>query len=318
MKFKLNRGFVIKDRLGVAEQQTLHGGLRGEIIIGKNRFLKEVDGPYGKSWCTDFEEVLMREENIVPIGSYNWIFSKLFSIAMNDPIRTNLKVGDLNNDYQMRIGVSPQEYQHALYTAETNMNQTAPLIGGINISGNDFIFGFMIGDGGAREDNITAIAPDYKRRMLYHAIPFRVSDEPEKVWDNKYFGRFKDLQDTTSFYIKRFETTGTYPHIVHAWVTDNDQTFTPVDESVFASTSSVPIESYVEMLLRISDGEGLEYFKRTGVTPRINELGLVSGWYNPQKCDWESLHLVTHFTRSTMVLHSEKDFVEILYRLYSR
>ena len=29
----------------------------------------------------------------------------------------------------------------------------------------------MIGDGGAREDNVTAIAPDYKRRNLYRAVP---------------------------------------------------------------------------------------------------------------------------------------------------
>ena len=153
--------------------------------------------------------------------------------------------------------------------------------------------------------------------MLFHPVPFKITEEPEKVYANKYFGRFVDLQGTTSFYVKRYETTGTYPHIVHSWVTDDVNLFQPVDESVFSSTSSTPIESYVEMLLKIDVGDGTEYFKRTNATPRVNELGLVSGWYNNDRNDWESLRLLTHYCRPSLVL-GDNDFVEIIYRLYAR
>jgi hypothetical protein len=236
---------------------------------------------------------------------------------MDDPLRTNLRVGDLNNDYQMRVGVNPQHYKSQEYIAETNAQQSMPLITGVNLSGNEAVFGFMIGDGGAREDNITALAPDYKRRMLYHAVPFKITDEPDRIQQNKYFGKFVDLQGTTSFYIKRFETTTTYPHIVHAWVNDGEELFQPVDESVFASTSSTPIESYVEMLLKLEVGDGTDYFKRSHSTARINEIGLVSGWYNHDRKDFERLRLITHFTRPSLIL-MDNDWVEIIYRLYAR
>lgn len=293
-------------------------GLRGELIGGRGRRVEEFIDPFGnRSWRTTFDEVLFHETNMVPIGAYSFIFSKLFNIAMDDPTRNNLKVGSLNDDNQLRIGVSPKNYSSWFYNAETGSSGNVPPVSGVNISANEAIFGFMIGDGGSREDNITAIAPDYKRRTLYHPIPFRVTDAPEKVWANKYFGRFTDLQQTTSFYVKRFEMTNVYPHIVHAWVSDSDQDFQPVDESVFSSTSSTPIESYVEMFLKIDSGDGLEYFNRTNTTPRINEIGLVSGWYNSQLNDFENIRLITHFTRSSIVI-AENDYIEIIYRLYAR
>jgi len=307
---------IICDSLGIKDQ---YGGLRGEIIIGTNRILEEFVDPFGnRSWRTKFGEVLFKQSNIAPIGAYQHLFTKLFNFQFDDPQRTNLRVGDLNNDYQMRIGVNPQHYRHRDYIAETGTDPGTPVLGGINISGNDHIFGFMIGDGGAREDNITAIAPDYKRRLLYHPIPFRITDNPDDPkYDGRYYGKLTDLQGTTSFYIKRFETTSIYPHIVHAWVTDDPDEFSPVDESVFSSTSSVPIESYVEMLLKIDRGDGSEYFERLNATPRINELGLVSGWYNHEKADWEAIHLITHLTRSSLIL-GKNDRLEIIYRLYAR
>lgn len=318
----MSNEYLIEDHLRLDENyhmlNTHIGGLRGELICGRGRKVEEFTDPFGnKSWRTGFDEIIFREGNIVPIGGYQMVFSKLFNIAFDDPQRSNLKIGDLNGDYQMRIGVNPQHYRLWDYNAETREDGQAPIRPGINMSANDFIFGFIIGDGGAREDNITAIAPDYKRRMLYHAIPFKVTEQPDAEYADRYFGRFTDLQGTTSFYVKRFETTGAYPHVVHAWVTDDKKLFQPVDESVFSSTSSTPIESYVEMLLKIDVGDGADYFKRTNATPRINEIGLVSGWYNPERKDYERLKLMTHFTRPSIIL-TDDDWVEIVYRLYAR
>jgi hypothetical protein len=59
---------VIKDYLGMGDQVG-SGGLRGEIIIGKNRQVEEFTDPFGnKSWRTTFGEILMRDENIVRLA----------------------------------------------------------------------------------------------------------------------------------------------------------------------------------------------------------------------------------------------------------
>ena len=312
----LNKPIVVKDTMNVID--TFGTGLRGEVIVGRNSRLEEFTDPYGNtSYRTVFGETLFRERNIVPIGAYQFVFSKLFNIAFDDPLRTNLKVGHLNDNFQQRIGVNPQHYKIWDYNAETNLGRSVDALGGINISANNYIFGFMMGDGGAREDNITAIAPDYKRRALFHPIPFKITENPNDVWNNKYFGRFTDAQGVTSFYIKLYENTSNYPHIVHAWVTESDDLFQPVDESVFSSTSSTPIESYVEMLLKIEPKDGTDYFKRTNTTPRINEIGLVTGWYDQNQRDYNAISLFTHFCRPSLVL-GENDWVEIIYRLYSR
>ena len=294
----------------------LNGGLRGELIFGRNRVVEAFIDPYGrKSYRSRFGEILYREENIVPIGAYQYCFNKLFNIGLDED--TTLRVGDLNEEApQMKIGIPKSSYKSPMFNAETNSANPGNMVNsGINISAMNFIFGFMIGDGGAREDNITAIAPDYKRRTLFHSVPFRMSNDGTVINADKYFGKYQDLNGNISYYIKTFSAPT--PHIIHSWVTDNANELDIVDDSVFASTSSMPIESYVEMSLSIDSDDAKGYFTQTGMTPRINELGLVSGWYNSEFGDYESLRLFTHFTRPSIIL-TPGDNVEALYRLYAR
>lgn len=319
---------TIKDIIGASDQVGQIGGLRGELIFGYDPKVERFTDPFGnESYRTTLGEVLFKDKNIVPIGGYQYVFSKLFNIAFDDPQRSNLAVGYLNNNDQMMMGVSDKsKWQSPSYTAETSDDKLAPPRSGVNISGLDYVFGFMVGDGGAREDNITAITPDYKRRNLYHPVPFRIETSDDKTtWTtptDKYFGKIKDAKGNTLFYIKLFETEDgsntLCPHIVHAWVTDNDDLFDPVDSNVFASTSSTPIESYVEMFLKIDAADVKDYFKEIGATPRINELALVSGWYNPKINDYECLKILTHYTKGSMILDNKRDYIDIVYRLYAR
>lgn len=188
----------------------------------------------------------------------------------------------------------------------------------INISGNNFIFGFMTGDGGSREDNLTAIAPDYKSRTMFRAIPFQIiaSGEENNIEAGKYFGISKSAGSTpnTSYYVKKFDQQ---PQIIHSWVTDEGEEYGIVDDSVFSSTSTMAIESYIEMGMTINASDCRAFFNYTGATPRINEFGLVSGWYNPIEKDYEHLRLFTHYTRPSIAL-STGDEIEVRYRLYAR
>jgi len=310
----------MKDK--VHARSTSKPGLQGEMIFGTGlRKIPFID-PYGnESYRTEFEKVLYKAPNIVPIGGYQFAFNKLFNIGLDQ--ESNLRVGDLNDESpQMRIGVSRAQYNSIHYNAESSLSNPSMVINpGVNISAMNFIFGFMMGDGGAREDNMTAIAPDYKRRTLFRAIPFRMSNDGSPMPAGRYFGAVttltgsNEMAPVTSYFVKRFENPA--PRIVHTWVSDNPEEMTLVDDTVFASTSSIPTESYVEMNLNVNDMDGRGFFTSTNASPRINEFGLVSGWFNTQLGDYESIRLFTHFTRPSIAL-SEGDSIEAIYRLYAR
>lgn len=309
----------IKDDIGAEDHFK---GLRGVATFGKGLKHVPYTDPYGnKTYRSEFEETLYEGKNIVPIGGYQYVFSKLFNIAPDT--ESTLRVGDLNDESpQMKIGVARDEYDSIKYNAEislTDPSKTA--LSGVKISANNFIFGFLMGEGGSREDNATAIAPDYKRRNIFRPIPFRMSTDGSHIPNDKYFGKIlsysgsTQVEPVTSYYIKKFDSPP--PRIIHSWVTDNYDSFTVVNDTVFASTSSTPIESYVEMNLSISKLDGRGFFTTTHSTPRFNELGLVAGWYNHIKGDYEQLRLITHIVRPNILL-TEEDSIDIIYRLYAR
>lgn len=292
----------------------------GEVIFGKGLHQVEFTDPYGnKSFRSEFEKELYKDHNIVVIGGYQFAFSKLFNIGMDS--NSTLRVGDLNDDAPlMKIGVNRASYLSTKYNAETGTSGSVSLNSGVNISAMNHIFGFMIGDGGATENNITVIAPDYKRRTLFRAVPFRMSNDGSEINEGFYFGRTSTLPDNnsevvTSYYVKAFDAPA--PHIIHCWASDSDSTLSTVDDSVYSNISSVPIESYVEMVMSISDKDARGFFTTTNSIPRINEIGLVSGWYNPTENDYEDLVLFSHFTRPSILLNDD-DEISIIYRLYAR
>lgn len=311
-----------KDRVTTSDTKKGIGGLRGEVIFGRGLKKIPFTDPYGnESYRTEFEEEEYRDNNIVPIGGYQFAFNKLFNIGLDQ--ESTLRVGDLNDEApQMKIGVQRAEYNSIHYDAECSVSDGSMIVNpGVNISALNFIFGFMMGDGGAREDNMTAIAPNYKNRSLYHPIPFRMSNDGIAIPEGKYYGKVTSFQGSagmepiTSSYVKKFDNP--VPRIVHTWVTDNPNEISIVDDTVFASTSSMAIESYVEINMSVNEGDGRGFATSSGVSPRINEFGLVSGWYNSQKDDYESIRLFTHFTRPSIAL-SEGDSIEAIYRLYAR
>ena len=333
----MSRRIKLFDNIGASDQRSF-GGLYGEVIFGKGRHNVEFKDPYGRNAVrSEFDQVLYRGHNIVPIGGYQFAFDKLFNIGLDQ--ETTLRVGDLNDEApQMKIGINRGNYDSIYYNAETAIGVSEGVsrefepIMGVNISALNYVFGFMVGDGGAREDNTTVIAPDYKNRNLYHAIPFRMSNDGYAFPNGKYYGKAvalrssTDVEATTSYYVKKFDDP--QPRIVHAWATDNGSAIDVVDDSVFASTSSLPIVSYVEINLSVDSSDCRGYFTTSQTTPRINEFALVSGWYNPRVQtgtdgskipvdDYECLRMFTHFTRPSIAL-ADGDNIEAIYRLYAR
>ncbi len=309
------------DHVAHTDERPSGGFLRGEIIFGRGKKQVPFVDPFGRTtYRTEFEEEYGRDHNIVPIGGYQFAFNKLFNIGLDQ--ESTLRVGDLNDEApQMKIGIQRAEYDSIYYDAEASVSNGSMILNpGVNISALNFIFGFMMGDGGAGEDNMTAIAPNYKNRCLFRPIPFRMSNDGSPIVDGKYFGKAQSYQGTgmdtvTSYYVKRFDDP--QPRIIHTWVTDNKNDLSIVTDTVFASTSSMAIESYVEINISVDKYDGRGFFTSTNSSPRVNEFGLVSGWYNRQKGDYESIRLFTHFTRPSIAL-TEGDSIEAIYRLYAR
>lgn len=311
----------INDKV-IAKDTNLSSGLRGEILFGRGKKIIHYTDPYGRpATRLDFEETYAVDHNIVVIGGYQYAFCKMFNIGLDQ--ESTLRVGHLNDEAPlMKIGVQRSEYNSIYYDSECSINNSDMIVKpGVNIPATNYIFGFMMGDGGAREDNITPIAPDYKNRTLNRAIPFRMSNDGSNISESKYFGKTNSFQSATgmdpitSYYIKKFDDPA--PHIVHVWVTDNPNELEIVDDTVFASTSSLAIESYVEMSISIDQYDGRGFFTSVETSPRVNEFGLVSGWYNPLKNDYEAIALITKFSRPSIAL-SEGDSIEAIYRLYAR
>jgi len=317
----MKRIIRLNDKIKTTDSKGI-GGLRGEIIFGKGRHKVYYTNPFGqKAYRTEFEEILDVGHNIVTIGAYQFIFDKLFNIGLDD--ETPLRIGDLNDEApQMKIGVPKAKYKSQYYDTETSISDSSTILNsGINLSALNHIQGFMIGSGGAKEDNISAVTPRYKRRSLFNPIPFRMTRETDKIPEGKYYGKLLTYNETnsllpiTSYYVKKFDSPA--PHIVHTWVTDNTSELLPVDDTVFTDTTSDAIESYVEMNLSISKDDCREYFNSVNSTALVNEFGLVTGWYNSEQDDLESIRLFSHYVRPSLTLISGDD-IEMIYRLYSR
>lgn len=308
------------DELATSDSIDKQFGFKGELIFGKG--LKQVPyiDPFGnKTYRSEFEKELYRGHNLVVIGGYQFVFSKLFNIAMDT--ESTLRVGNLNDDSPlMKIGVNRTQYISSKYNTECNSMGEVSNNSGVKISALNHIFGFVVGDGGSTANNITVIAPDYKRRTLFRAVPFRMSNDGSPIDESKYFGKAttltnNDMSSITSYYIKKFDSPA--PHIIHAWASTSTEQLQTVDDSVYASVTSTPIESYIEMTMSLDKYDIRGFFTTTNSQPQINEVGLVSGWYNPKLKDYEQLVLFSHFTRPT-ILFAEEDTIEIIYRLYAR
>lgn len=293
-------------------------GFRGHVIFGKGRYQKEYKGPNGIIHTrSEFEEVTYEDKNIVTICGYQYAFKKLFNIGRKED-RSTLVIQELNHSAPMMgIGIPTSEYNDDI----TESDFLDP--DNIHIHGNDYIFGFMVGDGAGAADNVTYLAPNYKNRSLYNPVPFRILTGTNTLSDTdaaKYYGKSIIGEGTasqaTSYYIKKFDSL---PQICHVWV--NDDGTEVVDDTVFSSTSSVPIESYVEMNITIGGDDCRDYFTTTGSPVRINELCLVAGY--PKKdssgkvIDYCYITAFSHFTRPSITLE-EDDEIECIYRLYAR
>lgn len=244
---------------------TKHG-LRGHVSV------------YRRNKLTGEVSLWDENDNIIPISGYQWILMKMFGLHLDASHAraevldrdTNLVIPELNQDGMLRIGTDPNEY--------TVMQE--------DISAKHIVQGFIVGNGGAGEDQMTAKNTDYSFINLRNPIPFRQATESSPIDPSiihKYCGKYRISSTVSSYFIKRFESL---PHIYHGWWKDSQRWdyVDPVSQSDLGpnaqngSPKTSRIETYVDCNLKLDEDDCLEYFANNGntQTPAINELGLVA------------------------------------------
>lgn len=238
-----------------------------------------------------FGEKIFEEENQIVLGGALFILEKVFGVE------PNLFVDYLNN----MMGVATDGMSLELY-ADT------------------FVCLFGVGTGGCGDSIRSVKDVNFTEREIFEMIPFRITDEdlnPGEV--NKYF--FKQEKDNkTHYYLKAFEQQ---PVIRALWKDsdDQDEDGSEVEANVHESTRTEPIETFVEMILKVSKKDIREYFELYGDIEqcRINSIGLFTGAKRTLidgTEDYQQVKLFSKLNIPNEMLTLKKDLT-IVYRIYT-
>lgn len=238
-------------------------------------------------------EVLFEAENNTVIGGALFVLEKVFGVS------ANLNVDYLNNF----MGIA---------TSGTAVTDKYPK--------DTVVCLFGVGTGGSG-DSITSVkAVDFKERNVNDMIPFRYTDVALPTADQqKYWFRRTDTNGRTAHFLKTFETNP----VIKALYKDaeGDEDGTEVSANVHTSTRTEPIETFVELVLKINKNDCREWFEFNGniEQARINTIGLFTGiksLVSTGVYDYKQVKLFAKLNINNEMLTAAKDLT-ITYRIYT-
>ena len=161
---------------------------------------------------------------------------------------------------------------------------------------------------------------------IYDMIPFRQTEydlspeESAKYWFKKPVTINIDGGQIhkTAYYLKRFETV---PEIHVLWRdNEGDEDGSEVGDNVYEtpSTNTTPIETFIEMTLKITKKDAREFFNDNGnvEATRINSIGLFTGVRREGDDDYQQIKLFSKLNINNEILVLSKDLT-ISYRIYT-
>lgn len=238
-------------------------------------------------------EVLFEAENNTVIGGALFVLEKVFGVS------ANLNVDYLNNFMSIATGGTA--------VTEKYPKETVVCL-------------FGVGTGGSGESITSVKAVDFKERNVVDMIPFRYTDVALPTADQqKYWFRRTDPNGRTAHFLKAFETTP----VIKALYKDaeGDEDGTEVSANVHTSTRTEPIETFVELVLKINKNDCREWFEFNGniEQARINTIGLFTGiksLVSTGVYDYKQVKLFAKLNINNEMLTAAKDLT-ITYRIYT-
>lgn len=185
---------------------------------------------------------------------------------------------------------------------------------------NTFVCLFGVGYGGAGDTAKSVKDVKYYEREIFDMVPLRVPEgnltEQEQL---QYFFKKQLDNGRNAYYLKRFETN---PQGFVRWkdgIEDEDGTI--VEEGVHNTQRKEPIESYVEMHLKITKKDIREFFEMNGdiEEARFNSIGLFTGVLcdlGDGNYDFKEVRLFSKLNIPNEYLTLRKD-MDIYYRVYA-
>lgn len=250
--------------------------------------------PYARTLVRGIDEfgrTLFEEENQVVLGG------SLFTLEKVWGVQSPLHVDTLNNIMGIATEGAPV----------TNQKET-------------FVCLFGVGYGGCGDTVKSVKDVKYYEREIFDMVPLRVTDGGLTTQEEQqYFFKKQMANSKTAYYLKKFENT---PAISVLWkdgVEGEDGTM--VEEGVHETQRTEPIETFIEMHLKITKKDVKEYFEMNGniEEARINSIGLFTGVLvdlGGGKFDFKQVKLFSKLNIPNEALTLRKD-MDIYYRVYT-
>jgi len=238
------------------------------------------------------KEVLFETENQIVLGGALFILEKVFNV--NSPITVEY----LNNI----MGIAAENPIEEKYPKNTSV----------------CLFG--VGIGGCGDSSLSVVDVNFYEREIFDMVPFRVTDDELNEEDKeKYWFKRKENDGRTSYFLKKFEQD---PTIKVLWKDgDEDEDGSEVSSGVHDTARTEPIETFAEMILKITKRDVREYFEINGdiETARINSIGLFTGikqTLSDGTEDYKQVKLFSKLNIPNEMLVNNKDMT-IIYRIYT-
>lgn len=289
-----NDPILLKDSLDSRDM------LRFEEAPSKKVFRTEIIGGYdldenptGKS---TLGETLFETENQIVIGGALFTLEKLFGV------NATLQIDTLNTIM--------------------NIATTGAPITDVPYPKDNIVCLFGVGIGGSGDTIASTHDVKFHEREIVDMIPFRVtadalsSSDATKYW----FKKASTIDPTkTQYFLKTFEST---PTIKALWKdAEGDEDGTEVENGVHNTSRTEPIETFVEIILKISKKDCREFFELNGNVDktRINSIALFTGVKSTladSSQDFKQVKMFSKLNINNEMLVLAKDLT-IIYRIYT-
>lgn len=235
---------------------------------------------------------LFETENQIVLGGALFILEKCFNVE------APITVDYLNNI----MGINTGEPIEEKYPKETCV----------------CLFG--VGTGGCGDASRSVVDVKYYEREIFDMIPFRITDEEFTGADvNKYWFKRYEENGNISYFLKSFENQ---PEIKVLWKDGEEgEDGSEVDSNVHNTQRTEPIETFVEMILKINKKDCREFFEINGdiEAARVNSIGLFTGVLSTNEYgdpEYKQVKLFSKLNIPNEMLVLSKD-ITIVYRIYT-
>lgn len=237
-------------------------------------------------------EKLFEEENQIVLGGALFILEKCFNVE------SPIMVDYINNI----MGINTGEPIEEKYPKETHV----------------CLFG--VGTGGCGDASRSVVDVKYYEREIFDMIPFRITDEEFTGADvNKYWLKRHEDNGKISYFLKSFENPA---EIKVLWKDGEEgEDGSEVASGVHNTQRTEPIETFVEMILKINKKDCREFFEINGdiEAARVNSIGLFTGVLSTNEygeLDYKQVKLFSKLNIPNEMLVLSKD-ITIVYRIYT-